>query len=132
MDGRYRRNGVLRCGRWRSCVENGKHGDGITIEIPLEFRVVGPHKRGEFIVQLRQAGPMEADTTIGGSKISGGLEQFWGCETFYSRFLKRMRSNRFIELSKAAVGTINWVERNKFDRVGGQVSCILLFDFTSG
>jgi len=71
-----------------------------------------PLERGDFIIELRKAGPMEFGTTSSGSKIGSDFERLqWG-ESFNTCFLEGMLPNRLVELSIAAVGTIDGMEWN--------------------
>jgi hypothetical protein len=64
---------------------------------------------------------MERATAVGHSEVCRDLVWLNRREPFDARLLERVRGNRFVELPITSVRAVNWFERNKFERIRGQV-----------
>ncbi len=75
MDGGDSGDGVLRCSWRQSCIEDRERGNGVAIYVPSELCIIVPLEWGNFIIELRKAGPMEFGTTSSGSEIGSDFER---------------------------------------------------------
>jgi hypothetical protein len=80
-----------------------------------------------FVVQLRQAGPMKREASVGECELRGNIVWLNWRESLNPRLLERVCSDWFVELSKTRVRPVDWLKWHQLGWIRRQVQSVLLF-----